>query len=218
MIRILLADDHPVVRSGYRHLLEQAGTMSVVAQAETADAAYAAYVETAPDLVVTDLAMPGGGGLELIRRVRLRDDRARILVFSMHDAATLVRRALDAGARGYVTKASPPERLLDAIAAVHGGRRYLSPDLPAAILERDPAQESERLATLSAREFEVFRLIAQGRSLAECAAELKLSPKTLSNHQTVIKDKLGVSTSAALVHLAIRHGVIDSAGQRPPLL
>ncbi|MDE1929712.1 MAG: response regulator transcription factor [Burkholderiales bacterium] len=215
MIRVLLADDHPVVRSGYRHLLEQAGTIRVVAQAESADAAYAAYLETGADLVVTDLAMPGGGGLELIRRVRQRDERARVLVFSMHDAATLVRRALDAGARGYVTKASPPDCLLDAIAAVHAGRRYLSPDLAPAILERDPAQESERLATLSVREFEVFRLIAQGRSVAECAAALKLSPKTLSNHQTSIKDKLGVSTSAALVHLAIRHGVIDSAGQSP---
>lgn len=212
MIRVLLADDHPVVTSGYLRLLEQAGGIDVVAQAHHGEAAYAAYLATNPDVLVTDLAMPRGGGLELIRRVLLRDAQARVLVFSMHDSVMLVRRALEAGARGFLTKASSPDCLVQAVRDLHEGRRYLDPELAPALLHNDPAQESERLATLSPREFEVFRLLAKGHTLTECAEALKLSPKTLSNHQTVIKEKLGVATLAALAHLAIRHGVISSAG------
>lgn len=211
MIRVLLADDHPVVRSGYLRLLEQAPDIRVSAEAATGEAAYAAFVADPPDVLATDLSMPGGGGLELIRRVLLRAPSARILVFSMYDGLPLVRRALEAGARGFLTKAAAPQSLVDAVRALHAGARYLGADLPPGLLQREPAREAERLAELSLREFEVFRLLAQGHSSAECAQALKLSPKTVSNHQTTIKDKLGVTTSAALAHLAIRHGVIGSA-------
>ena len=212
MIRVLLADDHPVVRSGYLRLLDQAGDIQVIAEAGDADAAYAAFTAHRPDVVVTDLAMPAGGGLELLRRVLLRDAQARLLVFSMHDAPVLVRRALQAGARGFLTKASPPECLVDAVRELHAGRRYLGRELSPALLERDPHDEAGRLAELSAREFEIFRLLAQGHSAGACAEALKLSPKTVANVQTAIKEKLGVVTSAALVHLAIRHQVISTAG------
>ena len=212
MIRVLLADDHPVVRSGYLRLLDQAGDIRVVHEAADADAAYAAFVADPPDVLVTDLSMPAGGGLALIRRVLQRVPDARILVFSMHDGGLLVRRAFEAGARGFLTKASPPDSLVDAVRALHAGRRYLAPELPLALLQRDPQDEGERLAALSGREFEIFRLLAQGCSAAECARLLKLSAKTVSNHQTVIKEKLGVATSAALAHLAIRHRVISTAG------
>ena len=212
MIRVLLADDHPVVRSGYLRLLDQAGDIQVIAEAGDADAAYAAFIAHRPDVLVTDLAMPAGGGLELLRRVLLRDAQARLLVFSMHDAPVLVRRALQAGARGFLTKASPPECLVDAVRELQAGRRYLGRELSPALLERDPHDEADRLAELSAREFEVFRLLAQGHSAGACAEVLKLSPKTVANLQTAIKDKLGVATSAALVHLAIRHQVISTAG------
>jgi DNA-binding NarL/FixJ family response regulator len=212
MIRVLLADDHPVVRSGYLRLLDQAGGIHVAAQAGDADAAYAAFVAQAPDVLVTDLSMPAGGGLELMRRVLLRDSQALVLVFSMHDSPVLVRRALEAGARGFLSKASAPECLVEAVRAVFAGRRYLGPDLPKTMLQRDPSDEAERLAALSAREFEIFRLLAQGHSSSDCAQALKLSPKTIANHQTLIKEKLGVATSAALVHLAIRHQVISTAG------
>jgi DNA-binding NarL/FixJ family response regulator len=212
MIRVLLADDHPVVRSGYLRLLDQAGDIQVIAQAADADAAYAAFVAEPPDVLVSDLSMPGGGGLDLMRRVLLRDGQARVLVFSMHDSAVLVRRALDSGARGFLSKGSPPDCLVDAVRVVHAGGRYLGPDLPATLLQRDPNDEAERLAELSAREFEIFRLLAQGHSASDCAQALKLSPKTIANHQTLIKEKLGVATSAALVHLAIRHHVISTAG------
>lgn len=212
MIRVLLADDHPVVRSGYLRLLDQAGDIRVVEEAGDADAAYAAFASERPDVLVTDLSMPRGGGLDLIRRVTAREPQARILVFTMHDGPQLVRRAFEAGARGYLTKASPPERLVDAVRALHADRRYLDPELPSTLLQRDPLDEAARLAELSGREFEIFRLLAQGHSPRECAEALKLSAKTVSNHQTVIKDKLGITTSAALVHLAMRHGVISTAG------
>ena len=211
MIRVLLADDHPVVRSGYGRLLEQALDIRVVAEAATGEAAYAAFVADPPDVLATDLSMPGGGGLELIRRVIARAPAARILVFSMYDGLPLVRRALEAGARGFLTKAAAAQSLVDAVRALHAGDRYLGADLPPGLLLREPAREAERLAALSLREFEIFRLLAQGHSPAECAQALKLSPKTVSNHQTMIKDKLGVTTSAALAHLAIRHRVIESA-------
>jgi DNA-binding NarL/FixJ family response regulator len=212
MIRVLLVDDHPVVRTGYRRLLDQAGDIDVVAEAGDGETAYAAFVAQVPDVLVTDLSMAGCGGLELIRRVLLQAPGTRVLVFSMHDGALLVRRALEGGARGFLTKASSPDCLVVAIRALHAGQRYLGPDLPPVLLQRDPWQEAERLAALSVREFEIFRLLAQGHSSAECARALNLSPKTIANHQTAIKEKLGVATSAALAHLAIRHRVIGTAG------
>lgn len=212
MIRVVLVDDHPVVRTGYRRLLEQAGDIEVVAEAGDGASGYAAFVSQRPDVLVTDLSMGGCGGLELIRRVLLRASDARVLVFSMHDGALLVRRALEGGASGFLTKASPPDCLVVAIRALHAGRRYLGSDLPPAPLQRTLQPEAERLATLSAREFEVFRLLAQGHSSAECAQVLNLSPKTIANHQALIKEKLGVATSAALAHLALRHQVIGTVG------
>jgi len=212
MISVLLADDHPVVRTGYGRLLEQAGDVRVVAEAGDTAAACAGFVAHRPDVLVTDLSMPGGGGLELIRRVLQRDPQARVLVFSMHDGPLLVQRALDTGARGFLTKASSPDCLVVAIRTLFGGGRYLGPDLAPPAAHNDTAREAANLAALSQREFEVFRLLAQGHSSAECAQVLHLSPKTVANHQTLIKDKLGVATSAALAHLALRHRVIGSSG------
>jgi DNA-binding NarL/FixJ family response regulator len=212
MIRLLLVDDHPVVRAGYQRLLEQAGDLAVVAQAGSSDEACALFAQHAPDLTITDLAMPGGGGLELIRRVRERAPRSRVLVFSMHDSEMLVRRAFELGASGFVTKSAAPECLLDAVRAMIDGQRYLSPGLPQRWLDDDGAAANP-FEALTHREFEVFRLLARGATLAECARSLHLSSKTVSNHQSSIKEKLGIGTSAAMVHLALRHGVItaDSA-------
>lgn len=211
MIRLLLVDDHPVVRAGYQRLLEQSGDMRVVAQAGQADEAITEFATHAPDVTVTDLAMPGLGGLELIRRLLARTASARILVFSMHDSAMLVRRAFDVGARGYLSKSSAPETLLEAVRRVHGGEDYIGPGLPAEW--QAGGTPPARLDALTPREFEIFRLLARGESLSECASVLNLSQKTISNHQTMIKEKLGVSTTAALVHLALRHGVIAADGR-----
>lgn len=213
MIRVLLVDDHPVVRSGYQRLLEQAGDIRVVAEAGDADAAYAAFAASAPNVCVTDLALPGAGGLELMRKIVLRDPQAKVLIFSMYDATALVRRALHNGACGFVSKNAAPDSLVAAVRAAHAGRRFLSEDLAPGLLQPGIDDEACRLAALSPREFEIFRLLAQGRSPADCAGTLNLSAKTVANNQTRIKEKLGVSTSAALVHLALRNGII--APQEP---
>jgi len=207
MIHVLLADDHPVVRSGYLRLLDQAGDIRVVAEAGDGEAAYAAWLVQRPHVLVSDISMPGGG-LDLVRRVVQRDGAARVLVFSMHDSPALVCQAVAAGAMGYVTKGSAPEALIDAVRALHAGRRWFSADVAPHVARGAP--EADGLASLSVREFETFRLLAQGNSVDECAQQLKLSPKTISNQQTLIREKLGVATPAALVHLALRHGVIST--------
>jgi DNA-binding NarL/FixJ family response regulator len=208
MIRVLLVDDHPVVRSGYRNLLEQSGEISVVAEADHADAAYTAFISTMPDVCITDLALPGASGLELMRKILTRDCHARVLIFSMYDSAQLIRRALDDGACGFVSKNAVPDSLVAAVRVVHGGQRYLSEDIEPGLLTHRINDEATRLASLSQREFEIFRLLAEGRTPADCAQRLNLSLKTVANNQTIIKHKLDVSTSGALVHLALRNGII----------
>jgi len=209
VIRVLLVDDHPVVRNGYLRLLEQTDDISVIGEAGDAPAAYALFLEKSPDVTVADLCLPGAGGVELIRRMVKHDDKARILAFSMHDDAPLVRRVLDAGALGFIGKDAAPDQLVHAVRAVHQGRRYLAPDAVPSYAEQQARLEALRLASLSPREFEVFRLLAQGRSAAECAHLLALSAKTVSNLQSLIKEKLGVSSTTALVHFALRHAVVS---------
>ena len=208
MIRLLLVDDHPVVRAGYRHLLEQDGDMEVVAQAACVDEGCALFALHAPDVTVTDLAMPGSSGLELVRRLRERDPQARVLVFSMHDSDRQVQRALDLGALGFVSKSSPPECLIDAVHSVRAGRRYLDTAVAQRLSAR--ALESQAFDSLTQREFEIFRLLSRGESPATCAHALHLSQKTVSNLQSLIKDKLGVQTTAAMAHLALRHGLLPA--------
>lgn len=208
MIHVLLVDDHPVVRSGYHRLLEQAEGISVVAEAGDVDDAYEAFTSGAPDVCVTDLSLPGAGGLELIRRILAYEAGARILVFSMYDSLPVVRRTLDCGARGFVSKNASPETLVAAVRATSTGGRYLSEGLLPALRKGGVDDEANRIATLSQREFEIFLLLAAGRSATECASLLNISPKTVANNQTLIREKLNVSTSAALVHLALRNRII----------
>jgi DNA-binding NarL/FixJ family response regulator len=209
MIRVLLVDDHPVVRAGFAHLLEQAGDIAVVDEADNTQQGYAAWMKSHPDVVVCDLSMPGPGGLELLRKIMLRESGARILVFSMMDSPLLVARAFEMGAMGFVSKNAAPESLVKAVRAVYAGNRYLSENLPQQLLSGKTDDSSNPAKLLSAREFEIFRLLASGHSPQECANMLNLSLKTVGNHQTLIKEKLGVSTLAALVHLALKSGVIS---------
>ena len=208
-IRVMLVDDHPVVRTGYRRLLEQGGDIAVVAEAGNGETAYGLYLEQAPDVCVTDLSMPGIGGLELLRKLLARDAAARVLVFTMHDTPQLIARAFDGGACGFVSKQADPEHLVDAVRAAHAGRRYLDPHSAPGVLQGTASMEAQRLSSLSQREFEIFRLLAEGRSAADCARLLHVSSKTVANHQTCIKEKLDVPGPAALVHLALRNGVIE---------
>jgi len=208
-IRIMLADDHVVVRSGLRRLLEQRPGLEVVAEASNGEQAYQLFNEKNPDVAVMDLTMPGMGGLEAIRRILTRSPEARVLVFSMHENAAFASQALKAGARGYVAKAGDSEELVSAVREVAQGRVYISKEIAQKIAIHSLTGEEDPVRELSAREFEVFRLLAEGHSAEEIGETLKISQKTVANYQTIIKQKLGVSTSIDLIRLAMRHGLID---------
>jgi two-component system, NarL family, invasion response regulator UvrY len=207
-IRIILVDDHAVVRAGFRRLLEQQPDIQVVADAGDGDHAYSLFVEHEPDVVVMDLSMPGVSGLETIRRIVGREPLARILVFSMHEDASLAERAIQLGARGYVTKSSAPETLATAVAEVAVGKLYLSSDIAKSIAILKLTGDANPINTLSAREFEIYRLIIAGRSLADIAKVLNLSGKTVANYHTFIKHKLGIASDVELVLLAVRHNML----------
>lgn len=206
-IHVLLVDDHAVVRAGYRRLLEQDAEVAVVAEAGDAQQGYAEFCRHRPEVSVIDLSLPRVGGLELIKRVRAHAPRATTLAFSIHEDALFAMRAFQAGARGYVTKNSAPDVLVEAVQHVASGKMYLSPDISRQLAHRS-SSSADPLTLLSAREFEIFRQLADGRSVGEIAAALNLSPKTVANYQTEIKEKLGVTSTAALVHLALRRGLI----------
>lgn len=210
MIRVLLVDDHPVVRAGYARFLEQDAEIKVVAEAGCATSGYISYLQHQPDVTISDISMPTVGGLELLRKIKLRDENAKVLMCSMYDGANLVRSALQGGAIGFVTKNSPPDNLVTGVKSAYQGCRYVSDDLSLASYDHVADDEAERIAQLSLRELEIWRLLAQGCSAAECAQRLHISLKTVANNQTQIKEKLGVTNAVALVHLAQRHQLIDS--------
>lgn len=212
---VLIVDDHAIVRAGYRRFLDSTPGLRVVAEAGSAELGYAAYCIHRPDVAIVDLSMPRVGGLELIRRIALRGEATRLLACSMHEDAVFALHALHAGASGYITKNDAPDTLIAAVTAVAAGSRYLSPDIAARMKPGLGEPGPRPLDLLSTREFEIFRLIAQGMSAGEIAAALSLSQKTIANYQTAIKEKLGVSTTAALVHVALRHGVIGLPGPAP---
>ena len=209
-VRVLLVDDHAVVREGYRRLLERTPDIEVIAEAASGEEAYRLFCERQPDVVVMDLNLPGMSGVEATRRMVAREADARVLVFSMHEDALFGSRALQAGARGYVTKASAPEVLVEAVRAVSAGRMFISHDMAQQLaLQTVPAQEVP-LSSLSPREFEVFRLLAEGKSVNDIARILSLSQKTIANYQSLIKQKLEADTSAQMVWIALRRGVVGN--------
>jgi DNA-binding NarL/FixJ family response regulator len=207
-LRVLLVDDHAVVRAGYRLLLQNEPDIEVVAEADTGELACRRYADLKPDVVVMDLALPGMGGLEAIKRMRMRDPAARILVFSMHEEPMFVERALAAGASGYVPKSSAPEVLVAALKRVAAGNRYLDHGLERRLAFDRVRGHDSPLMELSTREFEIFCLLADGASSAEIARRLSLSPKTVANYSTQLKTKLNAGSAADLARLAIRHGII----------
>jgi two-component system, NarL family, invasion response regulator UvrY len=205
--RIMLVDDHAIVRAGFRRLLEQQVHCQVVAEAGDAETAYALFVEHQPDVVVLDLSMPGVSGLELVRRMAVRQPTARILVFSMHEDALLAERAIQLGARGYVTKSSAPEVLATAVADMMAGKVALSPDIAQALAILKVTGDGDPLTVLSTREFEIFRLIARGQTVSSIATLLSLSAKTVANYHSLIKQKLGIASDVELVLLAQRRNI-----------
>jgi two-component system, NarL family, invasion response regulator UvrY len=209
-ISILLVDDHPIVRHGYRRVLENQRDFQVVAEADNAASAYGAFKAHSPDIVVMDISMPGASGLEAIRNIRARDGHARVLVFSMHSEASLVKAAFNAGAGGYVTKSSEPAVLIRAIRAVANGERAMSDDVAQVLALESLAPSDSALDQLAEREIEVLRQIATGATQDEIAQNLNLSLKTVQNYHYMIKAKTGLKTDAQLVRLATACGLTGS--------
>jgi two-component system, NarL family, invasion response regulator UvrY len=211
MIRILLVDDHAVVRTGFRLLLQSLQDVSVVGEAESGEIACQRYAELSPDVVIMDLAMPGMGGLEALKRIRAHHSQAKVLALSAHDARASDRRALQEGALGFLSKRSAPEALLEAVSAVAAGNRYLDTHLAQklALADVDGAAKSP-IERLSEREFEVFVRLAKGATVLKIADDLKLSASTVGTHLYNIKQKLGVANQSELTLIAIRHGLIEA--------
>jgi len=211
VIRVLLVDDHAVVRTGFRLLLQAHPDITVVGEADSGESACQRYLELMPDVVVMDLAMPGMGGLEALRRIRAHHPQARVLALSAHDDPLHARRALREGARGFLSKRSAPEALLEAITTVASGQRFIDVALAQklALDELDSGGKSA-VERLSEREFEVFVRLAGGASVQRIAEDLNLSASTVGTHLYNIKQKLGVSNQAELTLIAIRHGLIQA--------
>ncbi len=205
---VMLVDDHAVVREGYRSVLQKQNGLRVVAEAADGAEAYRLFKDIRPDLVIMDLTMPGIGGIEAIRRIRQWDRDARILVFTMHQNAGFAVQAIRAGAKGYVTKTSPPETLVQAVMDVLAGRTAVSPDIDHELALSRLAGETMAADVLTAREFEVLQMLLAERTTDEIAAALHLSPKTVANLHSLIKDKLGVGSDIELVRLALRQGIL----------
>ena len=206
-ITVLLVDDHAVVREGYRRLLEDNG-IRVVGEATTAAEAYQQFCTLNPHVVVMDIALSGPSGIEGMRRILAREPGARVLVFSMYEEVIFVRRALEAGAAGYLTKSSAPRVLVDAVTQVARGQRYLSHDVAVNLALAPTNPKDSNSPPLSAREFEVLKMLAQGCTLGQIAKQLCRNPKTVANHQSAIKQKLGADNTAQLVRIAMQLGLV----------
>ncbi len=209
-VRICLVDDHSVVRVGYRRFLEQEADFAVVAEAGSGEEAYRVLQALEVDVVILDLSMPGEGGLSVLRRLKSRWPLLPILVFSMHDHPTFAIQATRAGANGYITKSSDPEIMVSAVRRVLAGVLVMSPDMTRKITRMDGPEESTPTLGLSAREFDVFRLIASGKSHEEIASLLRLSVKTVMNRHSMIRQKLEIDNDIELFQLAIECGAVEA--------
>ena len=208
-INVMLADDHAVVRMGFKMLLESAPDIKVVAEAESGEQAVKMYMEHHPDVVVMDITMPGIGGLEAIERIMAKDSTARVLVLSAHEDSVHPKRVLKAGAMGYLTKRSAAEELIKAIRSVAGRKMYLEASIAQQMAIQQLSGEANPVDVLSAREFEVFMALAKGKTTNEIANTLCLSPRTVGTHLYNIKQKLNANNSAEIALIAMRAGLIN---------
>ncbi len=212
-ISVLLVDDHAVVRTGYKTLLSLSERIGDIYETERGEEACQLYSRLQPDVVVMDLSMPGLGGLESIRRLISRHLNCKILVFSIHNELVYVTRAIKAGAKGYITKNNAPDILVTAVCLIAEGGTFVEPAIAQQLAVSAGAGwgELDRIKSLSPREFDIFRLLATGMTSREVADSLCLSYKTVCNHATSVKEKLGVRTLSELALMANRHGIIENA-------
>ena len=209
MIKILLVDDHAIVREGYRSLLEKQDNMEIIAEAASGEEGYRLYKEQKPNFVIMDLSLPGQSGLATISRICKYDPTAIILVFTMHQNPALALKSTQAGAKGYITKSSQPDVLIRAIYDVHNGLTALSPDIAQKLVFEKMRGEGAALAGLTIREFEIFRMLVDGRTTDTIAQTLNISRKTVSNCHYLIKRKLNVNSDIQLTRLALRMNIVD---------
>lgn len=206
--RVLIIDDHPFMRAGLGQLIERQADLTVCGEAGSPAEALRVIASAKPDLILTDLTMPGRSGLEFVKDLLAIDSDVRVLVVSMHDEVVYAERALRAGARGYIMKEAGGEALLGAVRQILRGEVYVSPAMSARILgnlsTRKPRGSSSPIEKLSDREFEVFQLIGQGKSTRDIAEQLNLSPKTVDVHRGHIKEKLELNDATALIRHAVR--------------
>jgi len=211
-MRILIVDDHTMVRESLVSVLQADGSVQVVAQAADGLETVAQAIATQPDIVVTDIAMPGLNGIEVVRRLREAVPKARLLVLTMHQEEEYVLQAVRAGASGYLVKDSAAEELLAAVRSLHAGRGHFGPQAAKALAEQmqhPERQIEDPYGRLTTREREVFHLIAEGLTTKEIARRLDISTKTAENHRARVLDKAGVRNTAELVRYALRKGLLD---------
>jgi len=209
LIRVLLVDDHPVVRRGFQLLLESTREVAVIGEADSGEACLSCFDASAPDVVVLDLSMPGIGGIEALKRLRARCRSVRVLALSAHDDAMHARHAFQQGALGFLSKRTAPESLLQGVRAVAAGTRYIDPCLAQGFALSEMDGDRSPLDCLSEREFEVFLRLARGATVQQIAAELTVSTSTVGTHLYNIKSKLNASNQAELTLLALRAGLIE---------
>ena len=211
-LRVMLVDDHAVVRGGFKVLLQTWDDVQVVAEADSGEEALRIHDSVAPDVVVMDIAMAGMGGIEAIKRLVAKHPQIRVLALSAHEDTSYSKRAFQAGALGYLSKRTAPEVLVDAIRLVAQGKRFIDPGIAQRMAMQDLSGETDPLALLSPREFEVFMQIARGQSVGSVAATLNLSVSTVGTHVHKIKQKLELTNTSEITLLAMRRGLIDASG------
>ena len=208
MIKVLLVDDHAIVRQGYIRLISMYPDLTVCGEAKSGESGYSVFIETNPDVVITDLSMQGISGMTLLQKILNHNKSSKVIVCSMYDNSTLVTNAITNGARGFVSKSADPLQIIDAINAVYKNQIFLSDGLFQRNTDFISNTESDRIKQLSTREFEIFKLLAEGKTISACAQILNVSEKTVLNNQTFIREKLFIQNNAELVHIALRNGII----------
>jgi len=208
MIKIMLVDDHAIVREGYVRLINAQPHFQVVAQASTGDEAYEALKHFDTDIVITDFSMPGISGLKFVEKALVRNPELKIIMCSMHSSLHIMNLAMKLGAKGFVCKTSHPQNILDAIEAVSENKIYITDDL-LKLADNDVMKEDRfLLEKLTNSEFETFKMLAKGLAISDIANHMNLSEKTINNYQTQVRLKLNLDTPAQLVHFALRNGII----------
>ncbi|MGL6335118.1 UvrY/SirA/GacA family response regulator transcription factor [Aeromonas jandaei] len=211
MINVFLVDDHELVRTGIRRILEDVRGIKVVGEAQSGENAVAFCRQQHPDVILMDMNMPGIGGLEATRKIlRIRPD-VRIIVLTIHSENPFPTKVMQAGAAGYLTKGAGPDEMIQAIRLVHSGQRYISPEIAQQMaLSQFASADENPFKSLSERELQIMMMITKGQKVTDISEQLNLSPKTVNSYRYRLFSKLGINGDVELTHLAIRYGMLNA--------